>query len=179
MTSTDAQPHSVARKPASRLAPVAVLTKRQRSALANGDTLITGVDGRSAEARRFRDLCLSFAEPLGGFTGLAEHDAALVRHAASLTMESERMQRQSVRGEPVDAEQLVRVTNALTRTLNALSARRKPAEQANTVEQYRQRKAAERAAREAAHARDAPAAGAAPPDSETAPAAFCDSQGRD
>ena len=94
--------------------------------MANGDTLITGVDARSAEARRFRDLCISFAAPIGGFGDIAEHDVALVRHAAALTMQSEGMQRAAVRGEPLDAEQLVRVTNALTRTLNALSARHKP-----------------------------------------------------
>ena len=111
MTSTAVQSPAAGHKPKSRLSPVGVLTKRQRSAMANGDTLITGVDARSAEARRFRDLCISFAAPLGGFTGLAEHDAALVRHAAALTMQSEQMQREAVRGEPVDTEQLVRVTN--------------------------------------------------------------------
>lgn len=108
-----------------RLRAVSV-SRTNRSAASNGTTILQGVDGRSAEARRFRDLCISFAEPLGGFTGLAEHDAALVRHASALTMHSEQMQRQAVRGEPVDAEQLVRITNSLTRTLNALSARHKP-----------------------------------------------------
>lgn len=148
MSSLAAHSPPVARKPKSRLAPVGVLTKRQRSAMANGDTLITGVDARSAEARRFRDLCISFAEPLGGFTGLAEHDAALVRHASALTMQSEQMQRQAVRGEPVDTEQLVRITNALTRTLNSLAARHKPAE-APSLREHLARRAAATSASEA------------------------------
>ncbi len=94
--------------------------------MANGSTVLSQIDGRSAEARRFRDIVINLASDLGGLAELSEHDAALVRHAAALTMQSEVMQRAAVRGEAVDTEQLVRITNALTRTLSAVNARRKP-----------------------------------------------------
>jgi len=91
--------------------------------MSNGSTLLAGVDGRKAEARRFRDLCISLAAELGGLSVLTEPDAALVRHAAALTMQSEQMQRAAVRGQHLDAEDSVRVSNALIRTLGALRAR--------------------------------------------------------
>ena len=116
-----------------RLRAVSV-SKTNRSAMANGSTILSDVDGRSTEARRFRDLVINLAEDLGGLAGLSEHDAALVRHAATLMMQSEGMQRAAVRGEPVDTEALVRVTNALTRTLNAVNARRKPKRQPTLAE---------------------------------------------
>jgi hypothetical protein len=108
-----------------RLRPVAV-SKTNRSALSNGLTILRGVDGRSPEGRRFRDLVVSYADELGGAASLSEQDAALVRHAAAVTMQSEALQGAVVRGEHIDQEQFVRLGNSLTRALNALKARRKP-----------------------------------------------------
>ncbi len=52
---------------------------------------------------------------------------AMVRQAAAVTVEAERMQASIVRGEDVDTEQLVRVTNALARLMNGLKAKAKVA----------------------------------------------------
>ncbi len=77
------------------------------------------IDGRSTEARRFRDLVESFADGLGGLEGLTEAERSLVRGCALLTVEAERMQAQAA-GEAVDLEQLTRVSNAQTRVLRTL-----------------------------------------------------------
>jgi hypothetical protein len=120
-----ARPAPVTATRSSRLRPVAV-SKQNRSAATNGIVVLEGVDGRSPEGRRFRDLVVSYAEELGGVAGLSQPDAALVRHAAAVTMQSEQLQGAIVRGEHVDEEQFVRLGNGLVRALNALKARRKP-----------------------------------------------------
>lgn len=98
-------------------------SKAFRSAITNGTDLLAGIDGRSASARRYRDLQIAFADDLGGADKLSEADKALCRQAAAVTVQSEGMQSKIVRGEPVDAEQLVRVSNTLSRLLKAISGK--------------------------------------------------------
>lgn len=119
-----------------RMRPVTP-SKTNRSRCSNSPLALPGLDGRSAEARRFRDLVLSFAEPLGGVDGLSEENASLVRQAASITMANEAIQSAAVRGEHVDAEQVVRLTNALTRVLAALRARRRVKKEPTYLERLR------------------------------------------
>jgi hypothetical protein len=146
---TRPRPVAVSSPRANRLRAVNV-SRKNRSATSNGSTILAGVDGRSLEARRFRDLVVSFAEPLGGFESLTEESAALVRQAASITMQNESIQAAAVRGEPVDAEQVVRLTNALTRVLSALKRHRKPKSSAPSLAEIVARHRAEEAARAAA-----------------------------
>jgi hypothetical protein len=80
-----------------------------------------GVDGRTRSARRFRDLFDSFAAQLGGIAGLTEADRSLARMAATLQLKSEEMQEAAAQGLEVDAEQLVRVANSLSRVLSKLA----------------------------------------------------------
>src|SRR5271163_4300610 len=95
-----------------------------RNAVTNGSRLHRrGIDGRTRNARRFRDLFESFAESLGGEERLSEADRALARMAASLAVKSETMQAEVAAGGEVDAEQLVRVTNSLSRVLSRLRKR--------------------------------------------------------
>jgi hypothetical protein len=105
-------PASSARKPTAR------------SRITNGKELLANIDGRSTEARRYRDLCFSFADDCGGAATLTEVQRALVRQAAALTVQSEKLQGAMIRGEAVSDEQMTRVANALSRTLHRLG--RKP-----------------------------------------------------
>ncbi len=67
---------------------------RTRSAVSNGSRMHPkGVDGRSTQARRFKDLVTSFAAGLGDDASLNEVDRALIRNAAALTVQCERLQR--------------------------------------------------------------------------------------
>jgi hypothetical protein len=104
-----------------------------RSRTTNGKQLLAGIDGRSAEARRYRDLCLSFADDLGGAAGLTESQRALVRQAAALTVQSEKLQGAMLRGEAIDDEQMTRVANSLSRTLARLGRK---VEKRVTVQDY-------------------------------------------
>jgi hypothetical protein len=70
-----------------------------RSRVGNGKTLLPMVDGRSATARRFKDLVEDIAADLGGNDHLSEGQRQLIRRAAMLSAESERMEALAARGE--------------------------------------------------------------------------------
>jgi hypothetical protein len=97
-----------------------------RSRVTNGTRVLEGVDGRSPSARRFRDLLDSFAHDLGGLEHLSEADRSLVKQAASLTIRAEQLQVAIVRGEPVDPDELIRLTNTARRTLAGIRRKEQP-----------------------------------------------------
>jgi hypothetical protein len=80
-------PQSVRRSPA------------QRSRVGNGKVLLPLVDGRSVTARRFKDLVEDISNDLGGAGQLSEGQKQLIRRAAMLSAESERMEALAARGE--------------------------------------------------------------------------------
>lgn len=98
---------------------------RNRSAISNGSWLLEGVDNRSALGRRFRDLCQSFADDLGGAASLNEPQRALIRQVAAVTVESEKLQASIVKGESVDPENLVRLNNLQARLVKQLDIKPK------------------------------------------------------
>ncbi len=93
---------------------------RNRSAISNGSWRLEGVDSRSALGRRFRDLCVSFANDLGGDASLNEPQRALIRQVAAVTVESEKLQASIVRGESINHEDLVRLNNLQARLVKQL-----------------------------------------------------------
>jgi hypothetical protein len=95
-----------------------------RSRVTNGSQLLANVDGRTAAARRYRDLTISLADDLGGIASLTEAQRALVRQAAAMIVQSEKLQGEVLRGEIVDCEQLTRLANAATRILSRLGIKR-------------------------------------------------------
>jgi hypothetical protein len=70
-----------------------------RSRVTNGSKLLPLSDGRSATARRFRDLYEDISADLGGVAMLSEGQRQLIRGAAMLSAESERMEALAARGE--------------------------------------------------------------------------------
>ena len=107
-----------------------------RSRMSNGSRLLRGADGRTAEGRRYRDLVAAYAADLGGFAELSEAERSLVREAASSALASEGLQAAVVRGEIVDIEQLVRLSNSTTRLVAKLVALRKPRKSSSPLVQH-------------------------------------------
>jgi hypothetical protein len=103
---------------------VAARPATTRSRITNGKQLLVGIDGRSAEARRYRDIAIALADDLGGQDKLSEPARILVRQAAALTIQVEGLQSKIVLGEAVDLEQLTRLSNVLGRTLHRLGLER-------------------------------------------------------
>jgi hypothetical protein len=79
--------------------PIVRRPPAQRSRLANGSKLLPLTDGRSATARRFKDLIDDISSDLGGADRLSEGQRQLVRRAAMLSAECERQEAMSVRGD--------------------------------------------------------------------------------
>lgn len=110
----------------STVAPISVVSsRRNRSAITNGSWLLEGVDNRKAAGRRYRDLCMSYADDLGGADRLTTAQEATIRQLAGVTVEAERLQARIVQGDEVDHEQLVRLSNLQARMIAQLGLRQK------------------------------------------------------
>jgi hypothetical protein len=94
-----------------------------RSKISNGTRLLQNVDGRSAYARRFRDLVVAFEAEVGGTGTLTELERGLVRQAAALSLKTEQMQEAIVRGETVNSDTLIRLSGEARRLLSSLRKR--------------------------------------------------------
>ena len=78
---------------------VAPRKSQGKSRVTNGSKLLPLADGRSVTARRFRDLYEDIAADLGGLDCLSEGQKQLIRRAAMLSAECEKLEAQSARGE--------------------------------------------------------------------------------
>lgn len=86
-----------------------------RSRLTNGSALhLSGVDGRSREARRWRDLYRQYMAETSG-----RHEQ-LCRTLASLVLQREVLDAALARGESVSIDDLLRLAGAISRTLARL-----------------------------------------------------------
>jgi len=120
---------------------------RQQSRIKNGSMLAHG-DGRSRGARRLKELFNSFAADLG--PDLSEADRTLVRMAATLALKSEAMASDLANGRDVPADDLIKISGTIRRTLASLRAKaieRKPGA-GDALAQYLAKRAATQAAAE-------------------------------
>jgi hypothetical protein len=93
-----------------------------------GGVQLPRTDGRTAAARRFRDLVEAYSAELGGKVSPVEQ--SLVRQAANLAQVSERLQADVVAGVQTNNDELVRVSSEARRilaTVRAKAAKNKPA----------------------------------------------------
>ena len=97
------------------------LKPEARSRLTNGSALHPGkIDGRSKEARRWRDLYDAFVAETLAKGKRTETAKQLCRRATTLTILCEEMEGALVRGELVDPSEYARLSGALSRTLRSL-----------------------------------------------------------
>ena len=67
--------------------------------MTNHKDLLPGLDGRSASARRFRDLVNAFVADMGGLDRCSEIKLGLVRRLAATTVQAEMLEARMVNGE--------------------------------------------------------------------------------
>ena len=82
--------------------PSCELPSRARSAVTNHKDLLPGLDGRSATARRFRDLVNAYVADMGGLDHCSEIRLGLVRRLAATTVQAEMLEARMVNGEAID-----------------------------------------------------------------------------
>lgn len=108
--------------------PTITPPKTHRSRVTNGKALLAGVDGRSLWARRFRDLLNLHIADLGGEDAITEAERAILRRAAALMTELERLEAQFANTEGADADSLdlySRTAGNLRRLLEAVGLQRR------------------------------------------------------
>jgi hypothetical protein len=94
----------------------------KRTRYTNGIALPRVADGRSLAAKRFRTLVKQFAHDLGG-GDLSAADQSLIRQAAHLQLEAEKLQMATIAGDRVDADSLIRINSEARRVIGMLQAK--------------------------------------------------------
>jgi hypothetical protein len=109
--------------------------RSHRSAVSNGTRLfgITGIDGRTQSARRFRDIVDAFTADLGGVDLLSEAQRQLIRRASALSLTCEAVEADMVRDMPFDIANYLTATNSLRRVLETLGLARVAKDVGTTV----------------------------------------------
>ena len=96
-----------------------------RSAVTNHKDLLPGLDGRSASARRFRDLVNAFVADMGGLDRCSEIKLGLVRRLAATTVQAEMLEARMVNGEAIDVSQLCTLASTTVRISQRLGLERR------------------------------------------------------
>ena len=96
-------------RPLPRSSTVIPTSSKQRSAVTNNLFRIAGVDGRSAAARRWRDIAVAAIEQFGA------HNPEALRELVGLRFTRERVQSDLVAGNTRAAEDIVRLGRLIYR----------------------------------------------------------------
>jgi hypothetical protein len=127
--------------PATRSA-IAPRSATNRSRVTNGRGLfVEAIDGRSREARRFRDVVAEIVSDLGGPDTLSEGQRQLARRAAMLSVQCEVMEGNAVAGKAIDLETFGKLTDRLGRTFQRLGLRRKQRDVTPNLRDYLKQRA--------------------------------------
>jgi hypothetical protein len=104
---------------------------KARSRIANGSSLYLGtaagepVDGRTVQARVFRDTLAEIVADMGGRDMISEGEFQLARRAAALSVECLISESHQATGKRLDLETFIPAVNALNRTLGNLGLKRR------------------------------------------------------
>src|SRR5215469_10988836 len=98
--------------------------KRPRSAVTSGRQLFVDGNPNSAWSRRFHDLVVGHVSDMGGADLLSEAQFSLIRRAAAIECELERLDARLSLGEPVDMDSYARVAGHLRRLFETLGLKR-------------------------------------------------------
>lgn len=85
---------------------------------------LLNTDGRTAWARRYRDLVVMLSDDAGGAEGLSELKLGLIRRVAALTIETERLEVRLAEGEEVDIDLLARLSSHIRRISETIGLNR-------------------------------------------------------
>lgn len=124
--------------------------RKPRQAKPRPQTLLLGYpDGRSMEAKRWRDLYLGLLSDLGGNTNASVAQDQLARRASALAVMCEVAEAQLARGDPFDTAHYLTAANAQRRILVSLGLKRQARDVTPTLHTYLDEKAERTAKREA------------------------------
>jgi hypothetical protein len=111
-------------------------SSRTRSAVTNHKGLLPGLDGRSASARRFRDLVSAFVADMGGLDRCSEIRLGLLRRLAATTVQAEMLEARMVNGEAIDIATLCTLASTTVRLSQRLGLERRARDVTASLGQY-------------------------------------------
>lgn len=97
-----------------------------RSRLTNHADLLPGLSGRSAPARRFRDLIRAFIADAGGVDACSEVKLGLLRRLAAASVLAETMEARAVSGQPIDVNAFCTLASTTVRISQRVGINRVP-----------------------------------------------------
>jgi hypothetical protein len=112
------------------------LPSRARSAVTNHKDLLPDLDGRSALARRFRDLVNAFVADMGGLDCCSEVRLGLVRRLAATTVQAEMLEARMVNGDTIDIATLCTLASTTVRLSQRLGLERRARNVTPSVGEY-------------------------------------------
>jgi hypothetical protein len=110
--------------------------KRPRSAVTSGRTLLLGADSNSAWSRRYHDLLVGHVGDAGGRDLVSEAKLSLIRRAAALECEIERMEARLSRDENVDLDCFGRLCGHLRRIFETIGVERRQRDVTHSLDGY-------------------------------------------
>lgn len=123
--------------------------RRNRSKTTNGTAVVVGADGRSLWQRRFRDLVELHISDLGGKSVISQAEYSIVRRAATLTVELEKLEMRFADAEhadPKDLDLYQRSAGNLRRLLESVGLKRRAKDVTPTLKGFIAARAKGRAA---------------------------------
>ena len=105
--------------------PAGIRLNRQRSRLTNGTALLPDIDGRSAIARRFKDITSRILADQGGADQCSESRLQLVRRFAAAAVLAEQMESRLANGEQIDIQEHALLCSTLTRLAQRIGIERR------------------------------------------------------
>jgi len=117
----------------------AVSKRQARSRLSNGTHILPGVDGRSTWVRRLRDLMGLHLADLGGEDATSEAERSIIRRAATLTVELERLELRFARAGEASPEEIdlyQRTASTIRRLHEAVGLQRRPRDVTPSLADY-------------------------------------------
>jgi len=102
----------------------------------NHKDLLPGLDGRSATARRFRDLVNAFVADMGGLDRCSEIRLGLLRRLAATTVQAEMLEARMVNGEAIDIATLCTLASTTVRLSQRLGLERRTRDVTPSLGQY-------------------------------------------
>jgi hypothetical protein len=119
-------------------AAFAGMSRHHRSRVTNRTKLfaVEGMDGRTGQARRYRDILTQIECDVGGIDNLSEGQRQLCRRAATLSFTAECMEVDAVAGNAFDIDLFGQLTDRLGRCLQRLGLERKARDVTPTLQSY-------------------------------------------
>jgi hypothetical protein len=108
----------------------------QRSRITNGKDLLPDIDGRSAMARRFKDITSAVLTDQGGAHQCSESRLQLVRRFAAAAVLAERMEARLARGEQIDVAEHAVLCSTLVRIAQRIGINRVPRDVTPSLADY-------------------------------------------